>query len=432
MKELTLNTPAASVKGASIADRWMRRAILKRLDRLRAGQILLDEGGEYRRLGRAGDLEARIRVHAQEFYRRVALGGELGAAESFIDGDWSADDLPAALRIFAREVGAQSGNDVRWGRLRALAEKPVHALRRNTRLGSARNIHAHYDLGNSFFELFLDDTMNYSAGIFETPDSSMREASVAKMDRACRKLRLKPGDHLLEIGTGWGGLALHAATRFGCRVTTTTISAEQHALATKRVRAAGLESRVNILLEDYRKLSGTYDKLVSIEMIEAVGHEFLESYFRQCGRLLKPHGLMLLQAIVTPEHRYDESRRSVDFIRRYIFPGSCLMSVGRISEAVGRTTDFRTLHVEDIGPHYAETLRRWRQQFLANLDAVRRLGYDERFIRMWDYYLAYCEAGFEERIVGDVQMLFERPASRVGSLLGPLADIAPISQAGAA
>jgi len=262
--------------------------------------------------------------------------------------------------------------------------------------------------------------MNYSAGIFERPTDTMKQASIAKMDRVCRKLELGPSDHLLEIGTGWGGLAIHAASQYGCRVTTTTISAEQHKMAEARVQEAGLESRVRVLRQDYRGLSGHYDKLVSIEMIEAVGHRYLDTYFRQCGRLLKPDGLMLLQAIVTPEYRYEASRRSVDFIRRYIFPGSCLASVGRISESIGRVSDFSTIHIEDIGPHYAETLRRWGQSFFANIDQIRALGFDERFLRTWEYYFCYCEAGFEERLVGDVQMLLGRQGNRRTSVLGAI------------
>jgi len=422
MKEITLKAPDSRpvTKNSSLIVDWSRQSVLGALDKLRGGQIVLNDDVGSHRLGQATDLVARVHVRQPDFYSRLVLGGSLGAADSFIGGGWTTDDLSTTLRIFARDVVRSEQMEYGWAKLRGLAERITHALRRNTLKGSARNIHAHYDLGNAFFKLFLDETMNYSAGIFERPTDTMKQASIAKMDRVCRKLELGPSDHLLEIGTGWGGLAIHAASQYGCRVTTTTISAEQHKMAEARVQEAGLESRVRVLRQDYRGLSGHYDKLVSIEMIEAVGHRYLDTYFRQCGRLLKPDGLMLLQAIVTPEYRYEASRRSVDFIRRYIFPGSCLASVGRISESIGRVSDFSTIHIEDIGPHYAETLRRWGQSFFANIDQIRALGFDERFLRTWEYYFCYCEAGFEERLVGDVQMLLGRPGNRRTSVLGAI------------
>ena len=286
----------------------------------------------------------------------------------------------------------------------------MHKLRGNSRSGSRRNIHAHYDLGNDFFQLFLDETMNYSCGIFETPAATLREASMAKMERVCRRLELSPSDHLMEIGTGWGGLAMHAAANYGCRVTTTTVSKEQHALAVERIREAGLAGRITVLLSDYRDLAGTCDKLVSIEMIEAVGHEYLDAYFATCGRLLEPGGRMLIQAITVPDHHYDKHRRTVDFIQQDIFPGSCIPSMAAMRGAMSRTTDLELVEIFDITPHYAETLRRWRAAFMSRLDEVRALGLPDDFIRMWEYYLAYTEAGFEERVTGDVQMLFTRPA----------------------
>jgi cyclopropane-fatty-acyl-phospholipid synthase len=286
----------------------------------------------------------------------------------------------------------------------------AHWLHRNTRAGSRRNIAAHYDLGNDFFELFLDETMMYSCALFERPDMSLAQASTAKLDAICRKLALGPQDHVLEIGTGWGGFALHAARGAGCRVTTTTISPAQYELARERVRAAGLGDRITVLLEDYRDLKGTYDKLVSIEMIEAIGHEYFGEFFRRCAERLVPGGPMLLQSITIAEDHYARARDEVDFIKRYIFPGCCIPSAGALVQAMSASSDLRVVDVEDIGPHYATTLARWRENFLARRDDVRALGYSAAFARMWEFYLCYCEAGFAERALGDVQMLLVRDA----------------------
>jgi cyclopropane-fatty-acyl-phospholipid synthase len=256
----------------------------------------------------------------------------------------------------------------------------------------------------------------YSAATFEHEGQSLYDAQIARLDTICRKLDLTADDHLLEIGTGWGGLALHAARHFGCRVTTTTISREQWSLARERVREAGLEDRIQVLCEDYRDLTGTYDKLVSIEMIEAIGHQYFDTYFERCARLLKPEGAMLLQSITIADQRYERARRSVDFIQRYIFPGSCIPSVGALTASIARAGDLRVFHVQDIGPHYAMTLAHWRQNFRANLPKIRALGYDETFVRMWEYYLCYCEGGFAERVLGDVQMLLVKPGNRCATL----------------
>ena len=293
---------------------------------------------------------------------------------------------------------------------------PIDWLRRrltlNTQSGSRRNIEAHYDLGNEFFRTFLDETMTYSCGIFHSPTISLRDASLEKYDRICQKLRLQPDHDLVEVGSGWGGFAIHAAGRYGCRVTTTTISQEQGRYTRQAVRDAGLESQVTVLADDYRRLSGEYDRLVSIEMIEAVGHEFLATYFRQCSRLLRPDGEMVLQAIMIPDQRYDAYRRSIDFIRRYIFPGGCLPCFSSIAAAVKQATDLQLVHLEDLTAHYAETLHRWRQRFLDNLSAIRRQGLNDRFIRTWDYYLAYCEAGFRERWISVAQLHWVKPQAR--------------------
>jgi cyclopropane-fatty-acyl-phospholipid synthase len=278
--------------------------------------------------------------------------------------------------------------------------------------GSRRNIRAHYDLGNDFFQLWLDESLTYSCGIFLTPNSSMAEASIEKIDRLCRKLDLQPDDHLLEIGSGWGALAIHAAQNYGCRVTTTTISQEQHRVVRKRIDEAKLTDRVSLLSQDYRQLTGQFDKLVSVEMIEAVGHRFLDTFFRKCSELVRPDGTLVLQAIVLPERGYDQYLRNVDFIQRYIFPGGCLPSLGSILESSARTTDLRFVHAEDFAPHYATTLRNWRRSFDERLPEVRRQGYSQQFIRMWTYYLCYCEAVFEERHCGVLQIQFDKPGCR--------------------
>jgi cyclopropane-fatty-acyl-phospholipid synthase len=406
-------------------DRWLRAAVFARLDRVAGGEIHLVErsgGGERRRFGTPGaTLVATIRVSDSAFYRALALRGALGAAESYMDGDWQCDDLTSLVRILALDREAREQLD-RWP-ARALrpALRLLHALRRNTRRGSRHNIAAHYDLGNDFFASFLDPTLTYSCGIFERPEATLVEASLAKYERVCRKLRLTSRDHVLEIGSGWGGFALHAAGRHGCRVTTTTISREQYDLARERVAAAGLADRVEVLFEDYRDLRGRYDKLVSIEMIEAVGHRNLGRFFRVCGERLRPDGAMLLQAITVADRDFERSRRSVDFIKRYVFPGGQLVSLGAIARSVAAETDLRITHVEEIGPHYARTLACWRQRMFENLAEIRALDLPERFLRMWEYYLCYCEGAFRERAIGASQVLLDKPLRRSDPVLGRLA-----------
>ncbi len=423
MSETTLSierseTPGDVGRGLA---RQARRAVHARLRSLRDGHLtLVDPGGRFR----FGDPRARLRstvwVRDPAFYTALALRGSLGGAEAFIDELWSTDDLPGVIRILARNRTALAGFDDGLARWMRPALRGWHRLRRNTRDGSRRNIAAHYDLGNDFFELFLDPTLSYSSGIFERTGASMEEASVAKLDRVCRKLEIGPRDHVLEIGTGWGGFAIHAALRTGCRVTTTTISQQQYELARSRVREAGLEDRVRVLCEDYRDLQGSFDKLVSIEMIEAVGHRHLDDFFRVCSERLRPNGLMALQAITVDDRFLDEHRRNVDFIKRYIFPGGELVSIGALAASAARSTDLRLTHVEDLTPHYAETLRRWRERMNANRPRMKALGLDDAFLRMWEFYLCYCEGGFEEREIGLVQAVFEKPAVRRDSLLGSL------------
>jgi cyclopropane-fatty-acyl-phospholipid synthase len=297
-------------------------------------------------------------------------------------------------------------------RLKAPLNRVLHWLSRNTRKGSRRNIGAHYDLGNDLFELFLDPTMMYSCAYYQSPHASLEEASVAKLDRICQKLELKSDDHLLEIGTGWGGFAIHAAKHYGCRVTTTTISRQQFELARERACQQGVEDRITFLFEDYRDLEGQYDKLVSIEMIEAIGHQYLDTYFEKCSSLLKPDGMMLLQAITIADQRYKSALNEVDYIKKFIFPGGFLPSVSAMSRSIARVSDMKMFHMDDIGPHYARTLADWRQRFFDRLEDVRKKGYSDAFIRMWEYYLCYCEGGFLERDIGTVQMLLTKPGVR--------------------
>ncbi len=399
--------------------RWLagrtREGVLRMLEGLEHGWLTIIENGQTRSFGdpqAASDMRARVEVLDPQCYTDIALGGTIGVAEAYMAGQFVCDDLTALVRLFVRNQQVMERMEGGGTRLLMPLLRLAHHFNRNTRPGSRRNIAAHYDLGNEFFGLFLDPTMMYSSAVYPHAQATLEEAAVHKLELICRKLDLKPGDHLLEIGTGWGGLAMHAARHHGCRVTTTTISAEQHRLATERVAAAGLSDRIEVLCTDYRDLQGQYDKLVSVEMFEAVGHRFFDTFFNQCSRLLKPAGEMLLQTITITDQRFAAARRSVDFIQRYIFPGGCLPSVAAISASVARATDMRIVALDDIGPHYARTLQHWRERFHARRDEVRALGYPESFVRMWEWYLCYCEGGFIERAIGDVQIVLTRPDNR--------------------
>lgn len=396
----------------SATDRLWRYAFANRISHLVRGRLTVTDPLGTLTAG-TGPPEAAVRVRDLSAYRNIALGGTIGAAEAYMQGKWSAADLTELIRVFVANREVLEAMDRGLARLGAPLLRLAHRRHRNTRRQSRRNIRAHYDLGNELYRLFLDPTMMYSAAVYPREDSTLEEAAIYKMDLICRRLHLGPEDHLLEIGTGWGGLALHAARHYGCRVTTTTISRKQQELTLERVHAAGLGERVTVLDRDYRELTGQYDKLVSVEMIEAVGLEFLDEYFRVCSARLRPHGRMLLQGIVIADRLYEKARRSVDFIQKYIFPGGALPSLGAIQDAVARATDLRLVHLHDIGLHYARTLREWRRRFMSQLHAVRQLGYSEEFIRMWEYYLAYCEGGFLERAITDVQVVLDKPLCRL-------------------
>jgi cyclopropane-fatty-acyl-phospholipid synthase len=403
-------------------DRLAREVVGSRLAALRDADLTVVEGPRRTRYGTPGAaLQATAAIHDPRTWRAVLLGGTVGAAEAYADGWWASEDPTAVVRAFLATPGAGAPLEAGLAKAGALLDRLRHAFRRNTRRGSRRNIRDHYDLGNEFFSLFLDDTLSYSCAIFEDPGASLREASEAKLERVCRKLELSPANHVLEIGSGWGGFAIHAASRHGCRVTTTTISREQWELATRRVREVGLEGRVQVLLRDYRELEGTFDRLVSIEMIEAVGWRYYDEFFSRCAARLSPDGRMLLQSITIQDQVYEAQKDEVDFIKRHIFPGSCIPSVTALCGAATGASDMRLFHLEEIGPHYATTLRRWRDGLRARWGEARAQGKDERFLRLFEYYLAYCEAGFEERYLGDVQMLFVKPGARPAALVPPLA-----------
>lgn len=412
----------------SARERAARRIVHALLARVRGGTIELREAGIARTFGAPGgapSLHARIEVRSPAFHTAL-LGGGAEAGRAYADGLWDCEDLVALVRIAARAMPPLDRWRERLLPLTAPWQRTAWRLRANTRARARACIATHYDLGNALFARFLDETMTYSCAIFERPDATLHEAQLAKLDRVCRRLDLRPGERLLEIGSGWGGLALHAAGRYGAHVTTTTISRKQHAHAAAAARAAGLEDRVTVLLQDYRDLRGRYDKLVSVEMVEAVGWEHLDAYFAACGALLEPHGAMLLQAIVHPHQVFRVEKAAKGFIREFVFPGGALPSLAAIERSLARRTDLRSVALDDITPHYARTLACWRGRFHAAWPELRALGYDERFRRMWDLYLAYCEAGFRERRIADVQMLLAKPAWH-----GEAAALAPLPARGA-
>lgn len=421
MKSHSLGVKPGLFSNTGLAGGLLRRLVLAQLERLRHGQLTILEDGEERVYGDTqAELRARIEVQDPAVWPLVAANGSIGSGEAYIHGYWTTPDLTAVIRVFVANLDVLDGMERGLASLGRPLVQGLHWLNRNTRAGSRRNIAAHYDLGNDLFEQMLDPTMMYSAAQFASPDQGLEQAQLNKLARICRKLELKPDDHLLEIGTGWGSMALYAATHHGCRVTTTTLSREQYEYTCRRIEEQGLQSRVTVLLQDYRDLDGRFDKLVSIEMVEAVGHRFLPTYFSQCARLLKDDGLMLLQAITMRDQRYEQARRSVDFIQRYIFPGGALPSVQKMLEVITRDSDMNLLHMEDFGLHYARTLRHWHDNLRAARGRLEQLGYDETFYRLWEFYLCYCEGGFLERAIGTAQLLLAKPGARPSPLLGQL------------
>ena len=394
-----------------------RKLVLAKLSNLQHGQLTLIENDKAQTFGQDSDLKATITVNDAHFYGEIAFGGSIGAGEAYMLGYWSADNLTHVIRIMCLN---QSVMDTLEGGFQWLSKpllKCLHWLNRNTADGSRKNIAAHYDLGNDFFALWLDPTMMYSAAIYAAGNIDLQAASLKKLEIICQKLDLKPSDHVVEIGTGWGGFAIYAAQHYGCKVTTTTISTQQYTLAKQRVEAAKLQDKITLLLNDYRDLTGKFDKLVSIEMIEAVGHQFYDTYFAKCASLLNPNGLALIQAITIVDQRFESAKNSVDFIQRYIFPGSNIPSITALLASATKVSDLRLLDCEDIGPHYATTLAAWRVNFFNKINDVRALGYSEEFIKMWEFYLCYCEGGFAERALGDAHLLLAKPENRRAPLV---------------
>ncbi len=411
-----MNTINPSAINTTAKPGWLgsfaKSQLLKRLQQMPRGYLRIEDGDHLYRFGDPEDesgVSATIVIEDPGAYRDIAFGGSIGGAEAYMLGKWSTPSLVDVVRLMSINIDFLNAMDDAKPMLQRAGDKLIHWLNRNTQKQARQNISRHYDLSNDFFSLFLDPEMMYSSAIFPHDDASLEEAALYKLDVICQKLDLKPSDHLLEIGTGWGGLAIYAVKNFGCRVTTTTISKEQYDKACQRVREEGLEDRITVLFEDYRNLNGSFDKLVSVEMIEAVGHEYYQQYFSGCASLLKDDGLMLLQAITVPDQRFEYARRSVDFIQRYIFPGGSLPSHEAILTSVKKHTDLLMVGMQEIGEDYARTLANWRERFHARLDDVRDLGFDDYFIRMWNYYLCYCQGGFEERIIGTSQILLAKP-----------------------
>ena len=403
------------VRTRGFVDKLSRNLVFKMLEQIKQGHLILEESGRTYSFGQAKDeaeVVAHLSVKGKWVYRKLVFHGSVGAGESYMHKGWESKDLLSVIRVFCMNQSALKAMDRRWSKLGFFFSKLFHVLNKNTLTGSKENISAHYDLSNQFFSLFLDPTMMYSSAIYPSPESTLEQASRYKIHHICERLDLKETDHLLEIGTGWGGMAIHAAKEFGCKVTTTTISKEQYDFASLAVKEQGLEDRVQVLFKDYRELEGTYDKLVSVEMIEAVGHRYYTEYFTRCSQLLKPEGLLLLQSITIADQRYARACNTVDFIQRYIFPGGALPSVQVISDQIANHTNMQIVGLEDITSHYANTLADWRKNFFAQLEQVQSLGFDEIFERMWEYYLCYCEGGFRERMISTVQVLAAKPMRR--------------------
>tara|TARA_B100000446_G_scaffold118674_1_gene110777 strand:- start:267 stop:1535 length:1269 start_codon:yes stop_codon:yes gene_type:complete len=393
-------------------DQWCRRTLFKILKKLTRARLVIEDSTGIYEFGcgvSEQSLQASIHIHDARCYRQILFGGSIGAGEAYMENRWTTPCLVSVIQVMARNIQLTNSMDRGWSWLSRGVNKCLHAFNANSLTGSRKNIAAHYDLGNDFFSLFLDPTLMYSAAIYPSEDADLDTAALHKLESVCQKLQLTEEDHLLEIGTGWGGMAIYAAKHYGCNVTTTTLSQQQYDFAKQAVIREGLEDQVTLLLKDYRELEGRFDKLVSIEMIEAVGHEYYDTYFKKCASLLMPDGLMLIQAITIADQRYHSARSSVDFIQKYIFPGGGLPSNEVIASGLRRCTDMTMVDLHDIGWDYARTLHHWRERFQQKLDAVREQGFDDVFCRMWDFYLAYCEGGFNERVISTVQVVMAKP-----------------------
>lgn len=408
MSDKNTSTTLPVNKAPRLLDRVCRVALFKVLERLEHGHFVIIDGSEHHEFGDSqSDLKAQMNIFDPRAYAAFSLGGSIGAGESYFNGYWETDNLTNIIRIFAANTDVLDQLD----HVLAVLQKPFNwilAKRRENSVRKAReNIMAHYDLGNELYKLFLDDTMMYSSGFYEHDDSTLKAASVKKLDMICQRLELKATDRVIEIGTGWGGFAIHAAENYGCHVTTTTISEEQFVFARERIKEKGLEDKITLLKEDYRKLSGKFDKLVSIEMIEAVGLKYYDTYFKKCESLLKPQGKMLIQAITIADKRFDKAARNLDFIQKYIFPGGALPSIEYLAKTVRTAGNLQIRDLQDFGFHYARTLRDWRHQFLNSKPKLMSLNFDETFIRLWEFYLCYCEGAFIERNISVVHLVMD-------------------------
>lgn len=412
-KNLMQNEINSNAENLTWQNQLVKRLVLKSLESLSVGKLVIVDGNGVFEFGDlASEFSAEIIIRDFAAYQCFFRSGSIGAGEAYMHGYWDSPDLLKVIRLFCMNIDILNSAHDDKPRISGLITGILHRLNANTVSGSKENISAHYDLGNDFFSLFLDKSMMYSSAVYQDKEQSLDQAAEFKLDLVCRKLMLKSSDHLLEIGTGWGGMAIYAAQRFGCRVTTTTISREQYEYACQAVNDAGLQDRVTVLLKDYRELEGQYDKLVSIEMIEAVGYEYYREYFSRCAKLLKPQGLMCIQAITIADQRFERAKKTVDFIQRYIFPGGFLPSLQAISANVADHTDMQIVNVQDIGRDYARTLRAWRERFNSRLQDIQQLGYADNFCRMWEYYLCYCEGGFLERTISTVQVVMAKPLAR--------------------
>lgn len=397
---------------SSLFTSWLTRLLFSLFENLAHGQLIIQEGDNIRIFGNDRSLRAHVTINDSRAYRKIVFGGSIGAGEAYIDKLWDVDNLTALVRIMVQNISLLD----RMERGLAWLNRPVdlikHALNANDKKRAKRNILAHYDLGNDMYTAFLDPTMMYSSAIYPSKESSLVDAQRNKLEVICKKLGLKPTDRVVEIGSGWGGFAIHAAQNYGCHVTTTTISDAQYEEASRRIKALGLTNKITLIQKDYRELTGQYDKLVSIEMIEAVGHKFLPDFFKQCERLLKPDGKMLIQAITIADQKYEQYAHSVDFIQKYIFPGGCVPSQARMKQVIAEKTDIVVRKIDDFGSHYARTIKDWRNRFNNSYEQLLKKGYDETFKRLWEFYLCYCEGGFLEGSISVVHVLATRPGNR--------------------
>ena len=399
----------------NILHRLARALVFNQLNKIKIGHIVIIEGNNKFSFGKKDKLNVTVTVHDPRFYGALAFGGSIGVSEAFMQKFWSASDLTKLIRIMAINQNTMDQLEGLFNIFIKPILKCLHYLNQNSVKGSEINISKHYDLGNEFFSLFLDSTMMYSSAVFKNPQDSLYKGSIHKLETICQSLELTSQDHIVEIGSGWGGFAIYAAQHYGCKVTTTTISKEQYKYVRKKIKDLKLSHKITVLLSDYRHLKGQYDKLVSIEMLEAVGYQYYETYFKVCANLLKPQGLAVIQTITIADQRYEKAKRSVDFIQRYIFPGSCIPSITALQNSMTQSSDLRIYSIHDIGIHYARTLALWREAFFKRLKDIKVLGFDDAFIRMWHFYFSYCEGGFQEKVISDIHLKLVKPGYRTNT-----------------